>query len=228
MTKLNLLLFIAVTFFVLLTGCGGENYTPAITGTERIRVVKSDDIPVIPEKTTSHVSKRTAPWAWYPPKAVEKKSWKAIMIHHSATRKGNAATFDDHHRNVNHWKGIGYDFVINNGYGKSDGVVEVTFRWKEQIPGAHVGGTAGNWANKDGIGICLVGDFSKRAPSKKQMKSLTKLVSFLQKRYNIPKYKVYGHKDTPGAGITNCPGRHFPMASFKRSLHTSYASKSYK
>ena len=218
MTKLNLFSLIAITFFVFLTGCGGEIYDPVIIGRDSIRVIKIEEpyieIPVLPPP----VRRGIAPSAWYPPKAVEKRSWSAIMIHHSATDKGNAATFDDHHKKVNHWKGIGYDFVINNGNGRSDGVVEVTFRWKEQIPGAHVGGTRNNWANVDGIGICLVGDFSKKGPSRKQIASLTKLVRFLQKRYNIPKYNIYGHKDTPGAGITNCPGRFFPMAQFKRSL----------
>ena len=140
------------------------------------------------------------------------------MIHHSATKTGNAAIIDDWHKNGNHWKGIGYDFVICNGNGEHDGVVEVTFRWKEQIPGAHVGGTRNNWANVDGIGICLVGDFSKKSPSRKQMASLTKLVRFLQKRYKIPNWRVYGHKDTPGAGVTNCPGRYFSVSQFKRSL----------
>jgi hypothetical protein len=140
------------------------------------------------------------------------------MIHHSATDKGNAAVIDDWHKNGNHWKGIGYDFVICNGNGQHDGTVEVTFRWEEQIPGAHVGNTHDNWANVDGIGICLIGDFDKKAPSRKQMASLTKLVRFLQQRYRIPNSRVYGHKSTPGASSTKCPGRHFPMAQFKRSL----------
>ena len=219
MTKLNLFSLIAITFFVFLTGCDGNTYTPEITGNDGIRVIKIEEphIDISDINIPSPPKRGIAPSAWYPPKNKE-KTWKAIVIHHSATDKGNAAIFDKHHRNVNHWKGIGYDFVINNGNGKSDGVVEVTFRWKEQIPGAHVGGTPNNWANIDGIGICLVGDFDKKNPSQRQLASLTKLVRFLQKRYNIPKYKIYGHNTTPGARSTNCPGRFFPMAQFKRSL----------
>jgi hypothetical protein len=158
------------------------------------------------------------PRAWFPPSQVEKK-WRAIIIHHSATESGNAAIFDKMHREQNHWEGVGYDFVIGNGGDSGDGQVEVTFRWRKQIPGAHCGGTAGNWANKDGIGICLVGNFNNTVPTRKQMQSLLTLVRFLQKRYGISKSRIYGHKTTPGAHVTACPGRNFPMYRLKSMLN---------
>jgi len=154
---------------------------------------------------------------WYPPRHLE-KNWTAIVIHHSGTDQGNAAIFDKWHREGNHWEGVGYDFVIGNGTDSADGQVEVTFRWKNQITGAHCGGTPGNWANQDGIGICLVGDFSQTAPTTRQMQSLANLVTFLQQRYRIPKSRVYGHGATPGARVTECPGRLFPMARLKSML----------
>lgn len=157
------------------------------------------------------------PVSWYPPSRLE-KNWTAIVIHHSATDSGNAAVFDKWHREGNHWDGVGYDFVIGNGRGSYDGKVEVTYRWRQQKTGAHCGGTRANWANRDGIGICLVGDFSNTAPSRQQLDSLARLVSFLQLRYKIPKSRVYGHGDVPGARNTACPGRFFPMAAFKASL----------
>jgi hypothetical protein len=147
------------------------------------------------------------------------KGWKAVIIHHSATEKGNAAIFDKMHREQKHWDGVGYDFVIGNGTDSGDGQVEVTFRWHKQIPGAHCGGTANNWANKDGIGICLVGDFSYTVPTSRQMESLVKLIRFLQKRYRIPKSQIYGHKRTPGARVTACPGESFPMSRLKAILN---------
>lgn len=157
------------------------------------------------------------PRAWFPPSQVE-KNWRAIIIHHSATATGNATIFDKMHREQNHWEGVGYDFVIGNGVDSGDGQIEVTFRWRQQIPGAHCGGTAGNWANKDGIGICLVGNFDETVPTKKQMQSLLTLVRFLQKRYGISKSRIYGHKTTPGAHVTECPGRNFPMYRLKSML----------
>lgn len=158
------------------------------------------------------------PTLWIPPKVAEKR-WRAVVIHHSGTDSGNAAIFDDWHRNERHWQGVGYDFVIGNGRDCADGRVEVTFRWRQQIPGAHVGGTPANWANVDAVGICIVGDFNKASPTRRQMASLVKLVRFLQKRYNIPTSRIYGHKDTPGyTGKTQCPGRYFSMSAFKRML----------
>jgi hypothetical protein len=152
---------------------------------------------------------------WLPPSSVEKR-WTAIIIHHSATQNGDAAIFDKWHREGNHWQGVGYDFVIGNGSNSGNGEVEATFRWQKQITGAHCGGTPSNWANKDGIGICLVGDFDKTQPTNAQMQSLVRLVRFLQSRYGIPRNRIYGHGATPGAGtVTNCPGRNFPMGRLK-------------
>jgi hypothetical protein len=158
------------------------------------------------------------PQGWIPPLSVEKR-WTAIVIHHSATKSGNAAIFDKWHREGNHWQGVGYDFVIGNGSNSGNGEVEVTYRWQKQITGAHVGGTPGNWANKDGIGICLVGDFNRTQPTNAQMQALVRLVRFLQSRYGIPKSRIFGHKDTPGAGtVTDCPGRNFPMDWLKSQI----------
>jgi len=143
--------------------------------------------------------------------------WSAIIIHHSATTKGNMAMIDEHHRRGNGWIGIGYDFVIGNGSYSVDGQVEVTFRWREQRTGAHTG-TSDNWANEDGIGICLVGDFNQSYPSEAQMQSLARLVKFLQARYKIPASRIFGHGNTPGGHATDCPGRNFSMWRIKSML----------
>lgn len=156
------------------------------------------------------------PRGWLPPSQVE-KNWTAIVIHHSATENGNAAIFDKWHREGNHWEGVGYDFVIGNGSDSGDGEVEVTFRWHDQLTGAHCK-TPGNWANEDGIGICLVGNFNNTAPTTRQMQSLVQLVRFLQTRYSIPKSRIYGHRTTPGARKTECPGRKFSMYGLKSKL----------
>jgi hypothetical protein len=157
------------------------------------------------------------PKGWLPPSEIEKK-WTAVVIHHSATETGNAAIFDRMHREENHWDGVGYDFVIGNGTDSSDGQVEVTFRWLEQVAGAHCGGTPDNWANIDAVGICLVGNFNDTGATAKQMQSLSKLVRFLQKRYTISTSRIYGHSNTPGARVTDCPGIKSPMADLKEML----------
>ncbi|MHC5035558.1 MAG: peptidoglycan recognition protein family protein [Planctomycetota bacterium] len=138
------------------------------------------------------------------------RRWSYIVIHHSATWVGNEAVFDRHHRERNGWRGIGYDFVIGNGHGSTDGLVEVTFRWEEQQDGAHAGDPE---YNKHGIGICLVGDFEKSRPTAKQMEALVGLVNYLQERCRIPTGNVLLHRHVRPSG-TRCPGRNFPFYDF--------------
>jgi hypothetical protein len=162
------------------------------------------------------------PPEWFPPSYRERK-WTAVVLHHSATDKGNMAFFNKAHEgrcddNGNHWKGIGYDFVIGNGRMSGDGQVEVTFRWRQQITGAHCRTDHTNWANRSAIGICLVGDFDRTSPSRQQVISLIRLLRFLQARYNIPKSRIYGHGQTPGARPTACPGKKFPTEWLKSKL----------
>ena len=217
MTKRTLFLTL-LSIPVLVMGCDpGGGGIPEIIGSVATTAVKPAADVLTYIGTPEHKRReKTIPAEWYPPRHLE-KPWKAIIIHHSVTTTGNAAAFDSYHKQKG-WKGIGYDFVIGNGGGTTDGQVEVTSRWKEQIPGAHVGGTPGNWANKDGIGICLVGDFRKTQPTYVQMQSLVKLIKFLQKRYKITESRIYGHRETPGyTGGTVCPAN-FPMATLKRLL----------
>jgi len=170
-----------------------------------------------PKVINLSVTAPDVPGEWIPTSRIERK-WIAIVLHHSGTKEGNAAIFGKWHREHRHWNGVGYDFVIGNGIDSADGCVEVTYRWRKQETGAHCGGTPNNWANEKAIGICLVGDFNKTAPTDKQMQSLVKLVRFLQGRYKIPKTRIYGHRHTPGARVTECPGKHFPMAQLKSML----------
>lgn len=171
---------------------------------------------LIPPKKPGYVG-GDVPGSWLPPSRLEKK-WTAIIIHHSGTKNGSAAVFDKWHKEGNHWEGVGYDFVIGNGTDSKDGQVEATYRWQNQKIGAHCGGTPGNWANREAIGICLVGNFNQTLPTARQIEALIKLVSFLQNRYGIPKTRIYVHNTTPGARPTECPGRYFSITQFKSKL----------
>ena len=208
--------FIFFSCLFVLGGCvSNDEPMPEIVHSSGSKSVLIPPRVVNPKKSPGSAY-RNVPGNWLPPSQLEKK-WTAVVIHHSATENGNAAIFDKWHREGKHWEGIGYDFVIGNGSNSGDGQVEVTFRWRKQIPGAHCK-TANNWANRNGVGICLVGNFNRTVPTKQQMQSHLKLIRFLQQRYGIPKSRIYGHKTTPGAGVTECPGRKFPMARLKSML----------
>ncbi|MGA2171898.1 MAG: peptidoglycan recognition family protein [Sedimentisphaerales bacterium] len=196
-----------------LAGCATEEQTPQIVYEVPSTITTPKVTPTLP--TFPAAPSGAAPRAWVPSRT--ERAWSAIIIHHSATDAANAAIIDKWHRD-NGWNGIGYDFVIGNGTNSGDGEVEPTYRWRGQLTGAHCGGTPGNWANEEGIGICLVGDFNRTTPTARQMDSLVRLVRFLQQRYGIPKSRIYGHGSTPGGHSTDCPGRRFPMSWLKSNL----------
>lgn len=210
-------IIILCTFLFILTGCVYiEEPAPQIVhsppSSESVLTQPRNIEPII----DAGLFDKDIPRDWIPPLEIEKE-WTAIVIHHSATESGNAAIFDKWHRQGNYWEGVGYDFVIGNGTNSPDGRVEVTFRWRQQKTGAHCK-TPNNWANESTVGICLVGDFNQSVPTTQQMRSLSKLTRFLQRRYGIPKSRIYGHNTTPGANVTDCPGKKFPMAWFKSRL----------
>ncbi len=95
-----------------------------------------------------------------------------------------------------------------------DGEIEPTFRWREQLAGAHAGIGA---YNQQGIGVCLVGNFDKRPPTSAQLASLKRLVATLTAEYGIPVKQVVRHGDVKA---TACPGKLFPMQEL---MQLSYA-----
>lgn len=139
-----------------------------------------------------------------------------IIIHHSATKLGDAETFRRYHVQVNGWKDIGYHYVINNGTYKPDGFIEKGRDEKEV--GAHAVGY-----NDKSIGICLVGNFDEDKPTQKQMQALTQLCKDIMQRYNIPAKNVLGHRET-GAKKT-CPGKNFCMDSLRKMLEVGEVPK---
>lgn len=145
--------------------------------------------------------KAAFPQSWTP--EALPRPWRWIVIHHSASESGSAATFDQWHR-ARGWDELGYHFVITNGRGGDDGSVEVGGRWTKQKWGAHCK-TPDNRYNDFGVGICLVGDFRKGQPTVAQLASLRRLTGFLADRYGIDPGSVIGHRDAPGTA-TACPG----------------------
>lgn len=157
--------------------------------------------------------------AWLPQGGTISPRWTTIVIHHSATDRGSASTFDKDHRSRG-WDELGYHFVIGNGRGAPDGHVEVGARWLKQKHGAHCK-TPNNYYNEHGVGICLVGDFTKSRPTAKQMASLEKLVEFLSTQCRIRPDRVTTHGLVTGK--TACPGRHFPLHALRRNVFASAA-----
>ena len=157
---------------------------------------------------------------WEPP--VDSRQWKYVVLHHSATIDGSVASIDESHRQRRDqfgspWTGIGYHFVLGNGLGMSDGRVEPTFRWQQQLHGAHSGSRP---HNLHGIGICLVGDFEQTPPTPRQVAATERLLQWLCNRYGINRRQILRHADI---AATRCPGRLFPFSELLDSLREPVA-----
>lgn len=138
--------------------------------------------------------------------------WRYIIIHHSATKGGNAERFGKYHASKG-WGGLGYHFVIGNGSDSGDGEIEVGYRWKQQSKGAHAGSDE---YNRYGIGVCLVGNFDEAVPTENQMRSLQRLVIYLLSQCGIAPSNILGHRDVRKS--TTCPGKNFPLEKFVKSV----------
>lgn len=165
---------------------------PAVTGSYRASAYPDSGIPA----------------SWIPP--VASNHWTWIIIHHSDSAYGSAAIIDKWHR-ARGFDELGYHFVIGNGTNSGDGQIEVGPRWTKQKWGAH-DNALDNRYNTNGIGICLVGDFNKTRPTPRQLRSLTRLVVYLMRKYDIPPDRVLGHGETK---VTQCPGRYLNVAAIR-------------
>ncbi len=111
-----------------------------------------------------------------------------LIIHCSATPEGRDVKTEiikNWHVNGNHWKDIGYHYVI-----ELDGSVHKGR--DESVIGAHCSGQ-----NANSIGICYIGGIAKDGKTPKdtrteaQKQSLIKLLKELKQKY--PKATIHGH-----------------------------------
>lgn len=143
------------------------------------------------------------------------KRWSYLVIHHSGTRIGSLSIFNTYHKQRGMRNGAAYHFIIDNGTAsRADGQIEVSQRWKRQIEGGHC---RIRRHNQIGIGICLVGNFNKTRPTKKQMESLFALMKLLRDQYDIPVSRIVGHGEMKGEQ-TDCPGKNFSMKSLRKMV----------
>ena len=139
--------------------------------------------------------------------------WRNIVIHHSASLSGNSAIFNSGHQKRGMENGLAYHFVLCNGHGGEDGLVEIGERWRRQLAGGHV---RGDDLNNISIGICLVGDFTSAPPTARQISSLKALLMHLLQLTELQPSQIIGHKNLPGQA-TACPGL-LPVDEIIRSL----------
>lgn len=148
------------------------------------------------------------------------RRWRYIVIHNSGTRQGNAKAFEYYHLRVRKMpNGLAYHFVVGNGSSSGDGEIEIGNRWKRQINGGHV---HSDYLNNIALGICLVGDFNRDTPTKRQLEATEELVRYLRTRVGKIDRQwaiVKAHREiNPPRWPTDCPGDKFPY----RWLHGKF------
>lgn len=146
------------------------------------------------------------------------RMWNRVVVHHSASRWGTAMDIHQWHLEFG-WSGIGYHFVIQNGYPNSEDEVNGRLwkpllgeiecgrhldldQWAEDNEeGAHVLGY-----NKDSIGICLIHDDGQSFDNK-QLGSLVTLSRFLISELpSIYPASFFGHCELDPINKPDCPG----------------------
>ena len=169
------------------------------------------DVIIPGQRISLNAQYKSLPLAMINRPKINTAKWKNVIAHHSATRNGNAKIFDAAHRLRGMENGLAYHFVICNGTnGSYDGKVEVGARWLRQIKGGHV---KSKTFNANSIGICVVGNFETKHPSKKQIASLIELIDYLKNKTlrGRPKFKVHRELEK-----TVCPGKNFPVAKLHK------------
>ena len=141
--------------------------------------------------------------------------WNTIVIRYSGAEQGSAGALGDLHRSAG-LDDLAYHFVVGNGQGAGDGLVEIGPRWVQQRPGYTAIALQGRQGSPQVIDICLIGDLDRKRPTDRQCEDLVWLVQQLQKRLNIPSDRVL-----LGDGQTSRPGKFFPQDWFRQQLSTS-------
>ncbi|MEC7230003.1 MAG: LysM peptidoglycan-binding domain-containing protein, partial [Verrucomicrobiota bacterium] len=149
---------------------------------------------------------------------IHRDKWQHIIVHHSAIKYGNVEKYDAAHRLRGMQNGLAYHFLIGNGIDAGEGEIEIGPRWQKQQPGGHVKNPL---INQTAIGICLIGNFEKTHPSKKQLAAFTQLVDWLQGVALGKKVHFAGHRELKGEQ-TVCPGKHFPLARMHARIAAPY------
>jgi len=136
------------------------------------------------------------------PDCIDQMGVTGIVLHHTADPNQDVETGEsrmrltqNYHMQVNGWCDVGYHFLIGQ-----DGRIFEGRRLP--LMGAHAKG-----ANRDNIGIALMGNFEEGDPTDDQMASVKTLMKAIADRYEIDinHENFKGHREA-GTTATLCPG----------------------
>ena len=139
-----------------------------------------------------------------------------IIIHHSLTPDGKTVDWNaiwNYHTKTLGWSSIGYHWGLEDIAGR----LQVLRGRPTDCDGAH-----SLEFNKNGIGICCVGNFDVQVPTMELYNLLSDFCKWLMGLYGIPKENVLGHgegqKMLGVKDFKTCPGKMFNMDQLRRML----------
>lgn len=139
-----------------------------------------------------------------------------VVIHHSLTPDGDTLSYPAirrYHIDQRGWREIAYHLVVERMGGD---LYAILGRALDET-GAHAPG-----ANRDSIGVCIVGNFTRERPDDELLAFAANHVAGFCRELDIePNTEtIVGHRDvTPGR---TCPGEAFPMREFVAMVRRSY------
>jgi hypothetical protein len=106
-----------------------------------------------------------------------KDNWNSIEIYYSGTKAGNLEQLASLNGLANP-DDVNCHFCIYNGFGGSDGQIQTTKKWQQQLPASSIG-------NDKTIRICIIADGKTKHPTDCQLKRIQVLVDALCKKFQI-------------------------------------------
>lgn len=134
-----------------------------------------------------------------------------IIVHHSLSRDQSMPMdwpeLRDFHMRVRGWDDVGYHYGVELVNGHPEALVGRFMN----VKGAH-----SPPMNDRSLGVCVVGDFTRKAPPLLVWNFTTLLVASLCDVLDISTGKVLGHREVQ-VGRT-CPGAAFDMDAFRTAV----------
>ena len=122
--------------------------------------------------------------------------WRNVVVHSAPSADSPRA--------------LGCHFLVHPAAGARGACATATQRWDRQADGQHIR-AAGYDFNRSSIGVCLIGEFSSRPPSRSQFEVLVALVRQLCRGGGIASDRVYVASVHLGKAS---PGPAFPAERF--------------
>lgn len=139
------------------------------------------------------------------------KEVRYIIIHHTGRNNDFPFFIKLRHVFLRGWEDIGYHFLIGNTRPFTiDG--KLYQGRDEAFEGAHALGY-----NQCSIGVCLIGNFNKKKPSKNQMETLYTFLVEKIKKHGLSLESIKGHKELLNTR-KKCPGKNIDMDEIRKEV----------